>query len=78
MNYIKHVTKRVEYERVGGSEYFEGEIAKMKPRDQVLARDAMRAMLGKVGSPMDPLARKINSWGLAGFLIFKLICIFRK
>jgi len=72
MNYIKHVTKRVEYERVGGSEYFEGEIAKMKPRDQVLARDAMRAMLGKVGSPMDPLARKINSWGLAANVLTTL------
>ena len=65
MNYLRAITKRVEYERVGGASWFESKISKLEPHQQPKAREAIRAMLGKLGTPMDPLARKINSWGIA-------------
>ena len=64
MNYIRQTVKRVELEKRGGAKYIEELISELPEDKQVLARDAVRAMLGKVTSPMNPLFRKFNSWGL--------------
>ncbi len=72
LNYIRQSVKRVELERRGGSEYIEGLIMRLPKKNQPLARDALRAIMGKVNGPMDPLFRKMNSWGLAANIMTTL------
>ena len=72
LNYIRQSVKRVELERRGGSEYIEGLIEELPEKNQPLARDAIRAIMGKVNGPMDPLFRKMNSWGLAANIMTTL------
>ncbi|MBF83956.1 MAG: hypothetical protein CL489_05705 [Acidobacteria bacterium] len=73
LDYFREGIKRMEYEqKVGGHIWVESMIKKLPKSDQPLARDAVRAILGKVRGPMDPLARKMNSWGLTSVIFTTL------
>ena len=72
MNYIRQGVKRTELEARGGEQWLEQKIAELPVEKQAMARDAIRATLGKTTGPMSNLMRNINSWGLVANILTTL------
>jgi len=72
LGYGRHASKRLALEKIGGEKYLEEQIASVPKSKQPLVRKAIRAILGKVDGPMNPVFRQFNSWGLFSNIITTL------
>tara|TARA_R100000781_G_scaffold3232_4_gene4673 strand:+ start:1143 stop:8447 length:7305 start_codon:yes stop_codon:yes gene_type:complete len=72
LGYGRHASKRLALEKIGGEKYLEEQIASVPTRKQPLVRKAIRSILGKVDSPMNPTFRQFNSWGLFSNIVTTL------
>tara|TARA_R110001583_G_scaffold168228_1_gene321045 strand:- start:4513 stop:11868 length:7356 start_codon:yes stop_codon:yes gene_type:complete len=72
LGYGRQASKRFNLELIGGEDFLNEEINKSAERYRPLMKKAVRAILGKVDSPMSPLFRQINSWGLFSNIVTTL------
>lgn len=67
INYIRHVVKRVEFDRAtkdeNGNSRLEPILSRLNAEDRAVAEEILNAYLGYQSKPLSPFWRKLNSWG---------------
>ena len=64
IGYIRHVVKRVEYNKAtDNGALLKTELDGLSPEDREVAIDVIKTYMGYQSSPLNPMWRKLNSWG---------------
>jgi len=64
VSYISHITKRVEFNRyTDNGKALQAELGKLDAEDREKAVQIINTYLGYQANPINPLWRKVNSWG---------------
>lgn len=67
INYIRHVVKRVEFDRhtkdADGNSALDAALARLNQEDRSVAEEIIATYLGYQSKPLSPFWRKLNSWG---------------
>ena len=64
IGYMRHVVKRVEYNKAtDNGALLKTELDGLSPEDREVAIDVIKTYMGYQSSPLNPMWRKLNSWG---------------
>ena len=67
INYIRHVVKRVEFDRhtkdANGNSMLDAALNRLNAEDRAVAEEIISTYLGYQSKPLSPMWRKVNSWG---------------
>ncbi|QDP46084.1 MAG: hypothetical protein Tp172DCM1112201_15 [Prokaryotic dsDNA virus sp.] len=64
MEYVRKTVRRVEFEKRGGAEHLKKLVDQLSPEEQIIAQEAINAMLGKISPIKHDLWKKFTNWGL--------------